>query len=416
MNWKILLSLTALICSLIPQSFSLLAKAESFSPHHLSITQNEAMNLPEKLTTANTKFAFNLFTEIFSQAKNENVFVSPRSISIALSMLYNGANSTTQEAMVNSLQLEGMSLTEINRTNQLLRENLINADPKVQLEIANSLWMRQDFSFKPEFIDINKKYYQAETKTLDFANTESLNIINNWVKENTKGKIDTIIEEIYPEDVMFLINAMYFKGDWTDQFDKNKTKEKPFYLDENQTKIVNMMSRFGRYKYLENEQFTAVNLPYGEEERLGMYIFLPKKSSDLETFSKVLNAENWTNWMTEFNYQEGTVEMPRFQLEYELELREILNKLGMGIIFDPQKADFSKISQNPIFVSGVKHKTFLEVNEEGTEAAAVTSIGIRTTSVNLDQPFKMIIDRPFFCVIKDEKTGSILFMGAVFNP
>ncbi len=416
MNWKIWFFLTALILSLNPQSFSLLAKAESLPPHHLSITQNEAMNLEKRLTEAHTKFAFNLFAEIFSQAKNDNVFVSPSSISIALSMLYNGANSTTQEAMVNSLQLEGMSLTEINRTNQLLRENLINADPKVQLAIANSLWMRQDFSFQSGFIDSNKQFYQAETKTLDFANTQSLNIINNWVKENTKGKIDTIIEEISPQDVMFLINAIYFKGEWTYQFDKNKTKEKQFSLNENQTKTVNMMSHFGRYKYLENEQFKAVNLPYGEEKRLGMYIFLPKKYSDLETFSQVLNAENWQNWMTEFNYQEGTVEMPRFQLEYELELRQILNKLGMGIIFDPQKADFSKISQNPVFVSGVKHKTFLEVNEKGTEAAAVTSIGMRTTSVNLDQPFRMKIDRPFFCVIKDEKTGSILFMGAIFNP
>jgi serpin B len=416
MKLKIYLSFIALILSIIAQSCSSISQVQAETHQNTIKAETITMSPESRLSESNTKFALNLFTEIVSENNQENIFISPSSVAIALAMLHNGANSTTQTQMLRSLQLEGLSVDEVNQANQLLRESLMNADPKVQLAIANSLWMREGFSFKPEFIDINEKFYQSEAKTLNFNHNESLNIINNWVKDNTKGKINQIIDEILPEDVMFLINAIYFKGDWSNKFDQNKTKLQPFYLEDQQSKTVSMMSRFGSYKYQENERFQSVSLPYGEEKRLTMYIFLPKKYTNLEKFSQVLNFENWSDWMEKFNYKEGTVEMPRFQLEYELELNSVLKKLGMDIIFNPEKADFSNLSENPVYIDTVKHKTYLEVNEEGTEAAAVTSIGVRATSINLDEPFTMKIDRPFFCVIKDEKTETILFMGAIYNP
>ncbi len=416
MNWKILLSLSAIIISVISYNFISAANGDYISQNDSNPTENKPMNLEENLIDGNTKFAFKIFSQIFAEDKQKNIFISPNSISIALAMAYNGANGNTQQAMLNALELQGMSLEEINQANKSLQENLVNADPAIELAIANSLWMRQDFSFKPEFINNTKEFYQAKTEILDFNQAESLNIINKWVKDNTKNKIEKIINEIEPSDTMFLINAIYFKGDWQYQFDKAKTKEKTFYISEEEETNLPMMFNFGRYKYYENDEFQAVSLPYGQETRLSMYIFLPKTNNSLETFINQLTPENWNHWMAQFKYLEGRVQMPRFQLDYEVELKSALSQLGMGIIFNPKIADFSGMSEQPVYIDAVKHKTFLEVNEEGTEAAAITSIGIRATSVNTIEPFNLKIDRPFFCVIQDWQTETILFMGAIYNP
>jgi serpin B len=417
MNWKKCLFLSTFILLIIPQGSIpwTQVQAEPQEQEHI-MGEDKIMSSESLFTEGNGQFAFNLFREIFTQSEQENIFISPSSVSMALAMLYNGANGETQEQMQIALGLKDLTIDEINRDNNLLRESLLNADPEVQLAIANSIWMREGLSFKPEFITTNEQFYHTEAKTLDFNNSKSLDIINNWVKDNTKDKIDQIIDEISAEDIMFLINAIYFKGDWTDQFDPNKTSQKRFYLKENETKTVSMMSRFGSYKYTENDDFQLVSLPYGKEKRLSMYIFLPKENNNLATFTEKLTFENWSNLMGNLNYKEGTVKMPRFKLDYELELNQALKQLGMNVIFDSQKADFSNLSENPVYIDKVKHKTYLEVNEEGTEAAAVTSIGIRATSVNLNEPFMMTIDRPFFCLIQDEKTGAILFMGAIYNP
>lgn len=368
-----------------------------------------------KLVDANTKFGFKLFQEVLKQDSNKNVFVSPTSIAIALSMTYNGASGQTQQAMAQALELQGMTLQDINQANEALKTTLEKADPAVQLSIANSLWAKQGIPFKPEFMQRNQQFYGAKVTELNFANPSSKNVINGWVKENTRGKIDQIVNQIKPDDVLFLINAVYFKGNWTKQFDKSQTTERPFYLSNGSQKQHPMMSQSGKYRYYENENFQAVSLPYGKE-RLSFYVFLPKKTTNLDAFQQQLSLQNWQQWMNQFQMRNGSIQLPRFKFEYDIQLNNALKALGMGEAFS-NTANFSDMTSASVAIDEVKHKTFVEVNEEGTEAAAVTSVGVMLTSARMPEaPFEMVVDRPFFCAIRDNQTGTILFMGSIKEP
>ncbi len=369
-----------------------------------------------KLIEANTRFSFKLFSKILQQAGKKNVFVSPSSVAIALSMVHNGAQGETQQAIAKALEMQGMSLSEINQANASLKTSLESSDPKVQLTIANSLWARKGVEFKPEFIQRNRTFYAAEVESLDFADPSTLGQINGWVKKNTQGKITEIVDRIRPDQVMFLINAIYFKGKWMNEFDKGQTTDQAFTLANGRQKQHPLMSQKGDYRYYETQRFQAISLPYGEG-RTSLYVFLPKSNSSLSEFQKTLTAENWQTWMKTFSKREGSIQLPRFKMDYEIELKKSLSALGMGIAFDPSNADFSNLSTTSTRIDEVKHKTFVEVNEEGTEAAAVTSIGIRATSAQVTvAPFSMVVNRPFFCAIRDNKTGEILFMGSINDP
>ncbi|PMB25312.1 proteinase inhibitor I4 serpin [Fischerella thermalis CCMEE 5198] len=390
--------------------------AQSGVPRSESLAQKSV--LPHtKLILANTKFGFKLFKEVLKQENNENVFISPASVAIALDMTYNGASGSTQQAMAKALELQGLSLQEINSSNAALKQLLANPDPQIQLSIANSLWANQEVKFNPDFIKKNQDFYQAKLTNLNFQDPNSVSTINNWVSESTRGRIDKIIERIEPDQVLFLLNAIYFKGRWTNEFDKQQTVQQPFYLTSGNQKQHPMMSQKGEYKYYENEQFQAASLPYGKDGKFSFYVFLPKKNSNLKSFYENLNAENWEKWISQFSLREGLIRLPRFKMDYEIILNTALTALGMGEAFTNQ-ADFSQMGQN-LQISEVKHKTFVEVNEEGTEAAAVTSVSVGLSAlpptVN-QQPFQMIVDRPFFCAIRDNQTGSILFMGAILDP
>lgn len=378
-----------------------------------STKQVGAMN--NQLVTANTQFGFKLFSEIIKQNGRQNIFVSPTSVAIALAMTYNGANGSTQQAMAETLQLKGMSLDEINQAQRTLNQILANPDPKVQLSIANSLWVREGITFKPDFLQKTKEFYQANVTNLDFSNRNAPSIINRWVNQNTNGKIPTIIDQINSSAVLFLINAIYFKGSWMSEFPKNATQELPFTLLDGTRKQHPLMSQSGRFRYFENDLFQAINLPYGEG-RLSMYVFLPKSNGTLPSFYSKLTTENWEQWLKQFTTRQGSIVLPRFKLEYEITLNQTLKALGMSIAFE-DNANFTGMTSTPVKIDEVKHKTFVEVNEEGTEAAAVTSIGIRATSARpQEEPFRMVVDRPFFFAIRDNQTGTVLFMGSIVEP
>ncbi|MCA1991675.1 MAG: serpin family protein [Coleofasciculus sp. S288] len=380
------------------------------------VTQPPNVPVDSKLVDANTKFGFKLFSEILKQDSDKNVFVSPTSIAIALSMTYNGASGETQQAMAKALEFQGLSLQDVNQANQVLKASLENADPDVQLSIANSLWARQGIDFKPQFMQQNRQFYGAKVTELDFAKPDAPNIINNWVKENTRGKIEQIVDQLKPDDLLFLINAIYFKGNWTEQFDKSRTTERPFYLLDGTQKQHPMMSQSGEYRYYENESFQAVSLPYGTG-RLSLYVFLPRQNTTLEAFHQQLDTENWQQWINQFHMRDGSIQLPRFKFDYDIQLNNALKALGMEVAFDDAKADFSNMTSASVVIDEVKHKTFVEVNEEGTEAAAVTSTRVVPTSARMpEEPFQMIVDRPFFCAIRDNQTGTILFMGSIVEP
>lgn len=373
----------------------------------------------KRLVSANTSFGFKLFEDIVNREGRKNIFVSPASAALALAMVYNGADGSTCQAMASTLNLQGMSLEEVNRANADLKESLENLDPQVRLSIANSLWARQGLALRPEFVQRNKSFYNAEMTILSFTNPDTPDRINQWVKDKTQGRITSIIDRIEHEDDLLLINAIYFKGSWQKKFDK--AQEGTFTLTDGRQKKHPMMSQKGEYKYLESEKFQAIQLPYGQG-RVSMVVFLPGPNSNLQEFQRSLTAENWESWMSGFPYEraEGTVVLPRFGMEYDIELNDTLKALGMGVAFDASRANFGNMASPQtfaVFISKVKQKTFVKVDEEGTEAAAVTLDEVSVTATRrTPRNFRMVIDRPFFFAIRDNQTGTVLFLGSILNP
>ncbi len=374
--------------------------------------------IDSNVPTANTEFGFNLFNEIWESEQNQNIFISPFSVSVALAMTLNGASGETEQAMTDTLQLHNLSSDTINSSFYQLQNTLQTSDPKVTLTIANSLWGREGFQFKTDFLQRNELYFRADTSILDFLNPSTLQTINQWVNDNTDSKIPKILDEIEPNAVLFLINAIYFKGSWQTEFDPSDTSDGQFHLVDGSTKQVPMMYRTGPYPVYNGEDFQAINIPYGEG-RMGMYIFLPDANkSDLNGFIESVNTAKWENWMEEFREREVQIKIPKFKLEYGTKvLNDVLTSLGMGVAFDEDNADFSRMADldavgGNLYITKVAHRTFIEVNEEGTEAAAATSVGIGIKSVTP----RFIVDRPFFFAIRDNETGTVLFMGTVVEP
>ncbi|PSB12399.1 proteinase inhibitor I4 serpin [Pleurocapsa sp. CCALA 161] len=386
---------------------------QSATAPKLMVSQSDQLN---QLVNANNHFGFALFAQLQPQkSQPQNIFISPQSIAIALAMTRNGTGRTTQAEMTQVLGLEQFDAATVNASYAELIKTLNSADGDLELAIANSLWVNQNISLKQQFIKTTQDFYQGSLTNLDFSNPSAKNKINQWVASKTANQIPEIVDSISPEDALYLINAIYFKGNWTNKFDPNATTEQPFYLDSNQTKPVAMMSQTGDYRYYENEQFQAIRLPYGKQGQLGMYIFLPQKNSSLKQFNQQLNLANWQEWLKQMRSQSGNISLPKFKLEYDTELKDVLSSLGMQQAFNFAQADFSAMTDSAVAINTVKHKAVIEVNEEGTEAAGVTSTGIRITSIP-QQPFNMNIDRPFFCAIGDDSTETLLFMGNVVNP
>jgi serpin B len=372
----------------------------------------------DTMIAKNNDFGFNLYRELSSG--DENIMISPASIAMALSMTYNGAQGETKKAMAEVLKIEGDDVETLNANNLALLYFLSTADPKVTLSIANSLWLNQEFEFNSNFKNSIEKYYQASAQEMDFDKSNAADIINRWVKKKTQGLITEIVDSpVDPSSVLFLINAVYFKGQWTHPFNKDLTTDQTFHTQNGQAVTIPMMVQSGSFEYFRGQDFQMLRLPYGEEDRLAMVLCLPDEDSSLGQFQSQLNMENWAAWLSSYEKKQGTIMLPRFTMEYETSLNQALKNLGMEIAFDGDKADFSGIvtedSGKNVFISEVKHKTFLQVDEAGTEAAAVTSVGMTATSIP-EYDFELNFNRPFFYAIQDSKTGAILFMGSVIDP
>ena len=365
-----------------------------------------------KLVSAYECFSFQLLSQLVKQDPDTNVFVSPFSVAIALVMTYNGAQGNTEQAIAKALGLEGLSLQEINAANQRLLSIGDNLNSQIQIAFANSLWVKQGIPLDDDFVQRLKVAYLSKVANLDFVNPDAATTINRWVAEKTQEKIKELVAPIQIKNaILVLINAIYFKGIWTQQFDKDRTKERPFTLPDGSLRSHPMMSQSSQYLYYEREKFQAVSLPYGDG-RVSMYIFLPKESSSIEEFQTLLTVENWRSWMSRFYEMEGDIELPRFKSEYCKVLNDALITLGMGEAFSDD-ANFEGMGAGAFMISQVIHKAFIEVNEEGSEAAAATAV-IMTKGVM--SRFSMMVNRPFFYAIRDNQTGVLLFMGFVLNP
>lgn len=375
----------------------------------------ELSTVEKKLVTDGQSFGFNVFKSTVGGDSSENIFISPLSISVALGMTMNGAEGETFEQIRETLEFQGLNQEEINQGYQSLIKLLTEADPKVKMQIANSVWNREGFTVQESFRKTLEEYFDATTRELDFADSKSVDIINKWVENNTNGLIDKIIDgQIPPAMVMYLINAIYFQGDWTNQFDKKETRERSFFLEEGDQETVEMMTQEGMFNIHRNDEVHMIDLPYGDS-LFSMTVMMPaddeKRIDDF--IAEDLSKENFDNWIGGLKGQDVPIYLPKFELKYKIKMNDILKSMGMEIPFNEQEANFSKINpEAQLFISEVMHKTFIKVDEEGTEAAAVTSVGVELTSA----PQIFSVNRPFVFMIREQNSGAILFMGKVKNP
>jgi len=356
------------------------------------------------------EFGFKLFKEIIKKERDKNVFISPLGISMALGMAYNGADGTTQDAIQRALELPDLSAQKINENCENLMKSLIQFDPKVKFQIANSIWHHLDVIPKKEFIELCQKYFMGSVRELD------LSAINAWVDEQTHGMIKTILDSpIDPLVFIILINAIYFKGLWTHEFNKNLTKDAVFELSDGTKKPCRMMEQEGSFNYFGNDDFQAIDLPYGDGS-FSITVLLPRLAKDIDLLIDKLNGDQL---LEDLCWSMGTLHFPKFILEYELQLSNVLGTLGMGIAFNPNLANFSKISDVPkLWIDQVIHKAHIRIDEEGTEAAAVTAVVMSgmCAAPPTPRPFEMIVDHPFLFLIREKTSQTILFMGKVVAP
>lgn len=379
----------------------------------------------QEVVEANTLFGFKLLAELREIDENPNTLISPFSISLALAMARNGAAGETEIAMRNALQLQGLDPQSLN-TNYVMLQNALQApDAAVTLSIANSLWGAEGIAFDPGFLDRNNDFLDTEIATLDFTDPANVSTINESVAENTGGGIPQMMPAIDPATVLCLISGIYFKGSWQEAFEVSRTDDRPFYVPNGETVgiLIPMMQKTDAFAYYAGNGFQAVRLPYSKGQ-MGMYIFLPDRETDIDTFLADLNLENWQVWMSGFSFYPDDVEvvLPKFRLEYAAELREALSQLGMGVAFDSERADLSPVttSEQRLYLSYISHTAVVEVNEEGTEARTGTFVYADAVDTAIPQaarpPIPFIVDRPFFFAIRDDRTQTVLFMGVVVYP
>lgn len=366
-----------------------------------------------ELTHDNNDFGFSLFNAVNNNSKGENIFISPFSISAALAMTLNGARDETNVEMTETLKYSGWNKDSLNTTFRDLLQLLPELDKKVKINNANSIWYRTGFEVLPDFLDVNKNFFNAEVRDKDFSNPNSVIEINKWIEDKTEGKIRDVLKTLDPQAVMLLINAIYFKAQWKNEFDKKETKIEKFYLENgNQINVSMMHSSKMKLPFYQSSKFSMIDLPYSDSVYT-MSILLPNINHGVDEIINDLNIVNWENIQDKMFNTEIDVAIPKFKLEYKTSLKSILPNLGMKLAFIHGVADFSGINSfGNLYIDDVIHQSFVEVDEAGTEAAAATVVIISNTSVGNE----FYANRPFVFLIRDNKTKSILFIGKMMNP
>ena len=377
------------------------------------------------VAAADNAFGFRLLNAVQNTIPSGNVVLSPVSAALDLSMALNGAGGETRQEILAALSLSGSELGAINAANAQLIKVIRTPAKSITLSVADSLWVdSRRATLRPDYVKQTQASYDAEMTNLDFSDPSAATRINSWASKETQGRIPKVIERINPADLALLLNAVYFKGQWTHKFDKAQTQQRDFTLAGGSVKQVPRMAQSGRFDYFETPQLQAVRLSFGDGD-LAMEVLLPAKSSSLGALEAQLTAEHWTNWQAQYAPRSGTIELPRFELKSNYRLNEPLQALGMTRAFHPDGAQLTgmfssapgPLRTSRFVISSVVQSTYWKVDEEGSEAAAVTTTGIRASAVARPaQPFRMIVDRPFFCAIEDRRSGALLFVGAVYDP
>jgi len=358
----------------------------------------------------NNEFAWNIMKELNKEDEDENIFISPISISTALSMTYQGAGGKTREEMAEVLGYAGIEEELLRESYEEFLKYLVAMDPDIDLNIANSIWYREGEAIEEDFLEVNQQVFNAMVEEMDFSREEAADIINEWIGDATEGKIEEMLEGPIPPDViMYLINAIYFKGDWTEPFDEEQSFEGEFTTITGEVQDIMMMKRNGEVEYGEGDHYKSVRMPYGEKENTAMYAIMPKDGGDINEFVSTMNNKQWQEIKESIaTTRDVELQIPRFEMEYGIKsLKDALVRLGMVDAFD-MDADFEGIRPG-IFIEEVLHKAVIEVNEQGSEAAAATVVIMEESGA--PEPLSFIADRPFLFVIANEEADSILFMG-----
>ena len=396
----------------------------------------------QALVEGNNRFALELYARL--RGNEGNLFFSPYSISTALAMTYSGARGTTAGQMAKVLRFPTEHNKTLDSDNQgrpfhriekgLMSDQRLAAafgklqkylkgDPKregCELSVANALWGQKGYEFKEQFLDFVQDNYDGRLSQLDFAGAaeSARKTINAWVEKKTKDKIKELIKPGVLNSMtrLVLTNAIYFKGAWNTPFQEAATRVAAFTLSGGNKVDVSMMNQSDRFKYAETESFQTLELPYVDNE-LSMVILLPRKTDGLSDFEKTLNAKNLSDWLSRLAKRKVIVSIPKFEMTSEFSMAAVLKSMGMTDAFAPREADFSGMNgRKDLFISAVVHKAYVEVNEEGTEAAAATGVAIGLTSMPIVRPPVFRADHPFLFLIRHNQTGSILFIGRVTNP
>jgi len=385
------------------------SSSSSLPPAVVQAQENKTA-VSASLVTADNTLGLDLF-KILDQGSTVNTAISPTSIALMLQIIFNGAAGTTQQAMSQALQLQGLSVADVNSDNAALQAALVDPDPEIALTIANSLWMHlSNNSVLPSFTQVNETYYGAEIGDLAGAPAN----VNTWISNETDALITNILPPgNYSKDIAVVVNAIYFKGAWTQPFDPNQTAAAPFTQLDGTSVSCPMMHLTGTFDYFSGATFQALRMPYGTNSRMSMIILLPNSSASLTEFVASLTPQALNGWISQLQPMTGGVALPRFTSTYSASLPGPLSALGMGIAFSPN-ADFSGIAPGT-YLSDVEHKTVVEVDESGTVAAGGTSGTVSITAAPTAQ-FQMTMDHPFFYAIRDDDTGALLFIGTVVAP
>jgi serine protease inhibitor len=367
-----------------------------------------------EIIRADQQFAFELFREVYGLSQENNLMISPLSVSYALGMTFNGSAGDTREAFRQVLHFGELTDQEVNESFKDLMGQLVTLDENVEFSIANSIWYRLGYDVLAEFIATNQEYFDAAVEGLDFSDPGAVDVINDWIAEKTNGKIRDMLDYIPADAYMYLINAIYFNANWKYRFDREETFEDDFFLEGGGTFRTDFMQVEGGFNFTGGDNFKAVELPYGDSA-FSMVVLLPDEGVTTADLVEEMDADQWDSWFESSYMTNLQIQLPKFKYGFKSQLNEPLIDLGLGVAF-AGGADFSNITRTAdLFISRVIHQTFIDVNEEGTEAAAATIVEVSLTSMP-GGPAVFRIDRPFLYVIRENSTGAILFMGKVGRP
>ena len=421
---KLWLLLVLILLILLVGGFFYYKFSQKETPPIISTSSPIAQNTDNIKTVAdaNNYFGLNVYKQLLNTKQTDNLLISPMSLSMALTLTANGANGVTLSEMQKVLGLSNLSLAQVNQDNQAFLQSLGQNSPlptdktgeQPVFKIANSLWADKKYQFLNDFQKIAKDNYQAESRSLDFKDAKSVDIINNWVSDKTNQKIPKILDEL--KSKLYLVNAIYFKSSWEIPFEPEATKTENFYLENGTTKQVPLMDQSGSYNYYEDNNLQVVSLPY-LGGKYSMVVFLPSKGTKIADFISGFSWDKYASYIAKQKSLPGQIKLPKFKIEFGDDIVKDLKNIGL-VDATSEQADFSKMSDTSMMIGQVIHKTFIDTDEKGTEAAAATAVGMMATSSGGERPkpFEMIVDHPFFFTVEDSQTHEIIFMGSVKKP